>query len=236
MSSLPAGNATLPANFVTNPAPRAAVPVVAAVEQSVQSSAEPRQRALIPATSLPLKLNESEVSRGLFEWPEGMKSPPVEPPPAAQSPIAKRTKAIFRLPVIPNSEGTEQQAAATGTTVPSPEQVARTRALFSQRPEPMSESPTMAKPVAAPAQSTQPATLGPYAPQPPRVNPAEKPPLAQMPVQPSPASAAPAATSTTALSPQPQTLAAPKCKAPSSRARPNRVPCLAGRLMTGRPC
>ncbi len=91
-----AGQAT---SFVTNPPPRV-VPASAPVAQppldaSAQSS-EPRQRALIPASSLPLKINESESSRGFFEWPEGMRAKPEEAAPAPQSPIAQRTRAIFR--------------------------------------------------------------------------------------------------------------------------------------------
>lgn len=193
---LPAHSHSVPletqiANFVTNPPPRA-VPVAAQVAQpqadSTAQSGEPRQRALIPASSLPLKINESEESRGFFEWPEGMKAKSEIETPAPQSPIAKRTRAIFRSPEIPRPSSEEELAAVQPATAQPPGQAPRARALFSQRPE----APTAAPPAAsqAPIAPSEPVTLGPYAPEPPRIHGASREPVAQAPVQAAPAVAA----------------------------------------------
>lgn len=173
------------ANFVTNPPPRA-VPVAAPVAQpqadSTVQSGEPRQRALIPASSLPLKINESQADRGIFEWPEGMKAKPVEDTPAPQSPIAKRTRAIFRAPEIPRSAGEQEQATAQPATAQPSEPSPRSRALFSQRPEAPIAAPPAADPPPAPNAPSESATLGPYAPEPPRIQGAPHEPVTQSPV------------------------------------------------------
>jgi hypothetical protein len=140
---------------------------------------------LIPASSLPLKLNESEASRGFFEWPEGMRGKSEEEAPAPQSPIAKRTRAIFRSPEIPRPASEEVQAAVQPATAQPPEQAPRSRALFSQRPEAPIAAPPAVSP--APMAPSEPVTLGPYAPEPPRIQGASHEPVAQAPVQAAPA-------------------------------------------------
>jgi hypothetical protein len=199
------------ASFVTNPPPRA-VPVAAPVAQppadSTVQSAEPRQRALIPASSLPLKINESEANRGFFEWPEGMRAKSVEDTPAPQSPIAKRTRAIFRSPEIPRSSSDEGQVAAQPTAAQSPEQAPRARALFSQRLETPSAAPQSTSPASAPVAPSQSVTLGPFAPEPPRVPGAPHEPVTQAPVS---------AGQATSASPQ---AASPPHSAPVAYAQP----------------
>lgn len=172
------------ANFVTNPPPRE-VPAAAQITQpqvdSTVQSGEPRQRALIPASSLPLKINESQASRGFFEWPEGMRAKSEEETPAPQSPIAKRTRAIFRSPEIPRPVSEEGQVAVQPATAQPPAQAPRARALFSQRPEAPIAAPPAVSP--APMAPSEPVTLGPYAPEPPRIHGASHEPVVQAPVQ-----------------------------------------------------
>ena len=140
------------ASFVTNPPPRA-VPVAASTTQPQADSTvqvgEPRQRALIPASSLPLKINESVENRGIFEWPEGMRAKPVEETPVPQSPIAKRTRAIFRSPQIPRSADEEQQVAAQPAPAQTPEQAPRLRAVQSKAGSRESRAPQSVSPAPA---------------------------------------------------------------------------------------
>lgn len=95
----------------------------------------PRQRALLPESTSPLKLNPTDDPVGIFQWPEGMRAKSVETPPEAESPMAKRSKALFRpkgVVTIEPVEGTPGSDVSAAVP-PAPATSTRPRAIFAQR-------------------------------------------------------------------------------------------------------